>query len=108
MGAKRMTVPFTLIEGDTLPLDAAAGSAIFLNDLLGEISGMQFKCPCGCGKAGYVYIQPDKAPRRGKNQWTMKGTVRSPTLRPSVHNTGFPCRWHGWLTDGVWRSVGEN
>lgn len=102
-----MPTPFKLLEGDTLPLDAEPGSAIFLKDIHGSTTLMQFACPCGCGKAGTIKVRKPGSPDLGSPQWTMSGHPTSPTLRPSVHNTGFPCRWHGWLTNGIWRRVGE-
>lgn len=61
-------------------------------------------CPCGCGSLGPLTVgngfKPAKA---GKNNatWEWNGSVDKPTLRPSVNHVGH---WHGWLTDGVWRS----
>lgn len=60
-----------------------------------------YACPCGCGRAGGLYVgTPDKPTR--KPSWAWNGDVLRPTLTPSVHHVGH---WHGFLTDGMWVSV---
>lgn len=57
-------------------------------------------CPCGCGAIAPITVgngfKPGDAP-----SWNWNGSLDRPTLSPSVHHVGH---WHGWLTDGVWRS----
>lgn len=61
---------------------------------------LAYCCPCGCGRIGYILIgngfKPDFSP-----SWKWNGSRDKSTLTPSVHHVGH---WHGWLTDGVWRS----
>lgn len=63
--------------------------------------GMQFICPCGCQRESWINLD-SQAPRP---RWTLSGTSDTPTLHPSVHNTGLPCKWHGWLRHGQWVAV---
>lgn len=63
-----------------------------------EPCGMEFTCPCGCGREGYLPFKPEPSP-----SWDWDGDRAAPTLRPSVQQVGG-CRWHDWLTAGVWRS----
>lgn len=65
-------------------------------------AGIEFKCPCGCGLVGYLPINGEGRPGPS---WDWDGDEESPTLSPSVYNTGFPCKWHGWLRNGKWESV---
>ncbi|WP_103173759.1 DUF6527 family protein [Paracoccus sp. SY] len=64
-------------------------------------SGIAFICPCGCARESY--LPKDEGDRIGP-AWTFSGTEDAPTVRPSVFNSGMPCQWHGWLTDGDWQS----
>lgn len=58
-----------------------------------------FQCPCGCGSVGGVKVA-------GEGAWQWNGSRDKPTVRPSVllHGEDGSPHWHGWLTDGVWRS----
>ena len=66
----------------------------------GGVRDFYYCCPCGCGAIGMMFVgenfKPDESP-----SWEWNGSLEKPTLRPSVHHVGH---WHGWLTDGVWRS----
>jgi hypothetical protein len=59
-----------------------------------------YVCPCGCGNVGPLTVgngfKPDGSPT-----WRWNGSLDNPTLQPSVWWKGH---WHGWLTDGVWKS----
>ncbi|GAB4362295.1 MAG: hypothetical protein Kow0026_25990 [Oricola sp.] len=57
-------------------------------------------CPCGCGVVGPLNVGKGFKPKMGPS-WNWNGSTEKPTLHPSVHHVGH---WHGWLTDGVWRS----
>ena len=58
-------------------------------------------CPCGCGLIAPITVGANfKPPQRPSWNWNVSTT--EPTLTPSVHHKGH---WHGWLTDGYWRSV---
>ena len=58
-------------------------------------------CPCGCGSLGPLTVGNGFKPKSTPS-WHWSGSTDKPTLKPSVHHVGH---WHGWLTDGVWRSV---
>jgi hypothetical protein len=66
-----------------------------------------FACPCGCMVVHNVKIQgpsdPPPDPSLGPC-WAWDGNLEAPTLRPSLA-TVTPCRWHGFLTSGVFESV---
>lgn len=61
-------------------------------------AGMIYSCPCGCGARGALRFRPSEP---AHPSWEWNGNLDKPTLTPSVHHVGH---WHGWLTDGVWRS----
>lgn len=60
---------------------------------------MSFVCPCGCGSIGGVGVGPAQAPA----VWEWNGDMDKPTVRPSILFLSG-CKWHGFLTDGVFRS----
>ena len=62
------------------------------------LAGMIYCCPCGCGRTGALRFRPSEP---SHPSWQWDGNMEAPTLTPSVHHVGH---WHGWLTDGVWRS----
>lgn len=64
--------------------------------------GMMFVCPCGCGERSYLAFDNNEQPHP---RWKFSGSRDKPTLSPSVHAIGFPCKWHGWLRVGQWESV---
>lgn len=80
--------------------DLPPGSAEWSRNRQDEVVGLLFVCPCGCGSVGDLSIVSGY----GGHVWQMTGTYDSPTLRPSIQKTS-PCRWHGWLTDGVFKVV---
>lgn len=69
----------------------------------GKIGRMMFVCPCGCGSIAGVTIKPVAA-----NGWEWNGNLDKPSLTPSIRITGGKGRdgdcWHGYLTDGVFKS----
>lgn len=64
----------------------------------GIVWGVAFLCPCGCGNESYL---PNEVAGHGSG-WTFSGPDDALTARPSVLQSGMPCKWHGWLTDGQW------
>ncbi len=58
-------------------------------------------CPCGCGTTGAILVGINFKPVSERPSWNWNGSIDKPTLMPSVHHVGH---WHGWLTDGIWRS----
>lgn len=64
-------------------------------------SGIGFMCPCGCGDASWVAFE-GRYEWVGP-QWKWNGSEDKPTLTPSLKKLGG-CKWHGYLTDGVFRS----
>jgi hypothetical protein len=78
---------------------SSAGAYAFVVSSQGEPCGIEFICPCGCGHECYVNITPGHP----SPSWKWNGDKDKPTLKPSIFNTGLPCRWHGYLTDGEFR-----
>ncbi len=76
--------------------------------------GVSFDCPCGCKDRVYVgFVNPldGGEAHKSKDQpvWTREGdTFEELTLTPSIRRVpveGFPCNWHGFVTDGGIRTV---
>lgn len=65
----------------------------------GELS-FWYCCPCGCGAVAPLVAGNNFKPNGGPS-WMWNGSTDAPTLHPSVNHVGH---WHGWLTDGVWKS----
>lgn len=62
----------------------------------GKEWGLNFICPCGCGSLLGIVVAGPKA-------WQWNGDRINPTITPSIrHMAG--CEWHGYLTDGVFKS----
>jgi hypothetical protein len=62
------------------------------------VAGVAFRCPCGCGREGYLPVEPEAAKR-----WDFNGDRARPTTTPSIQFVGG-CAWHGYLTDGEFRT----
>jgi hypothetical protein len=66
---------------------------------------LTFFCPCGCGSAGGVAVGVDLLDRDGNHPvWQWDGDLDRPTIMPSIQFLSG-CKWHGFLTDGVFKSV---
>lgn len=93
------TQPVAAVLVDSIAADAAPAGAIkFYETAEHKPAGFHFQCPCGCRSVGGVKVAP--------GGWTWNGSRDKPTVRPSVllHDVDGAPHWHGWLTDGVWRS----
>lgn len=88
------------VDGRLMRPDLAPGSASWSTGLDGHIASLMFVCPCGCGTVGAVTVREGY----GDKHWSWNGDEVRPTLTPSILKTS-PCAWHGFLTDGVFRSV---
>lgn len=75
--------------------------AIEFRSIDGEVCGIAFVCPCGCGQDSWL---PVNGHGRPGPSWEWDGNREAPTLNPSVFNSGMPCQWHGWLRAGMWVS----
>lgn len=76
----------------------------FVKSKGGDISGMLFGCPCGCGELKSVSFRPHAVKRPS---WEWNGDRNKPTLSPSINILQFNEQgqqigehWHGWLRDG--------
>lgn len=82
-------------------LGSVPGSFYLGERLDGGSQTFWYCCPCGCGATGAILVGENFKPQSERPSWNWNGSTEKPTLMPSVHHVGH---WHGWLTDGVWRS----
>ncbi|TPM41530.1 DUF6527 family protein [Mesorhizobium sp. B2-3-4] len=61
---------------------------------------LSYCCPCGCGRLAPLLVGNGFKPAESPS-WQWNGSREKPTLTPSINHIGH---WHGYLTDGVWRS----
>jgi hypothetical protein len=66
-----------------------------------EVAGCFYVCPCGCRVVGFLSVR--SAMRQESPSWEWNGDKDKPTMKPSIQKTS-PCKWHGYLTDGVFKS----
>lgn len=88
------------VDGHAYNRQFQAGDARWLSNVDGEPNAaLQFICPCGCHSLHCVSTHKGEKVERA---WLWNGNVEKPTLTPSIQCT-TPCRWHGFLTDGVFK-----
>jgi len=71
----------------------------------GPTAYLTFRCPCGCGiRAGIRVARDPAAPE--KEPWSWNGDLEKPTTTPSIRifDVDGKEHWHGYLTDGVFKS----
>lgn len=82
--------------------DLPPGTARFLKDQDEKPDqALMFVCPCGCGNVSSIRITT--GPKDTQGEWQWNGNTEKPTLTPSIQKL-TDCRWHGYLTDGIFRS----
>jgi len=74
----------------------AAGAVEIREEPDGRVWVFAFRCPCGCGYQSWLPIDQEQ---RG---WDWDRNRDAPTLTPSILQSGMPCKWHGYITAGVW------
>jgi hypothetical protein len=79
--------------------DLEPGTGVWMRGSDGKIASLWFTCPCGCGAIAAVTVNP----AYGK-AWAWNGSEDKPTTTPSILRT-HGCKWHGWLTDGIFRGT---
>lgn len=79
--------------------DLASGDAVWIANYQdsNKHAALEFICPCGCGSVHCVSVC--EGTKEGKH-WLWNGDAEKPTLTPSIQCL-TSCRWHGYLTDGV-------
>lgn len=81
--------------------DAAKAGSFWISEEAGTLRFISL-CPCGCGCMTNLRIgRNDKPSNVSEPTWRWNGDSQKPTLEPSINHIGH---WHGYLTDGVWRS----
>ena len=94
-----------LLTDEAWPEDGyAAPGSIYLDKDATYKGHLLFAC-LGCGRMGSIRVGVSKP--EDKPSWGISaGDLRNPTsltLFPSIHCVGC-CGWHGFLTDGVFKS----
>jgi hypothetical protein len=77
--------------------DCMTPGAIEFRERDGSVEGIAFRCPCGCDYESWMPVHPDNP-----ESWHWDGNRDAPSLTPSVLQSGLPCKWHGYLTNGEW------
>jgi hypothetical protein len=73
-------------------------------DVVVEPSGQKrfwFVCPGQCKGLSALAIRPVVVDIGNQHSWDWNGSTGAPTLTPSINHVGC---WHGWLTDGEFKS----
>lgn len=83
-----------LVAPDDMPPGAAHLAAYGADPETRELS---FVCPCGCHD---IVTIPIKTGEKRGFVWEWDGNDTAPTVKPSIRRLGG-CKWHGWLTAGV-------
>lgn len=74
------------------------------NDADGGCRRLSFLCPCGCGTLSGIRVRDDGGTSGGAWQWNLDEDL--PTTHPSIRiDDRDGEHWHGYLTDGVFKSV---
>lgn len=90
--------------------------AVRYGDDSGRKCGLFYRCPCGCGRDGYVGFKPPSKDdlKYGRDTWDWDGNEDAPTLKPSIlkHDLSdtvalkdCPTHWHGFLHAGMWEQA---
>lgn len=73
------------------------------------VRGLLFLCPCGCGDLCGIRVNDSGTTE--SNCWAWDRNFDAPTCTPSIEILGklqddgsFPWHWHGYLTNGIFRS----
>ena len=86
------TAPVVATRVDDIDADGVPAGAFEMRDP----RGLEYICPCGCGRHGWLAFKPEVSP-----SWLWNGNRDKPTLEPSIHHRDH---WHGYLRNGVWES----
>lgn len=76
---------------------------------------LMFYCPCGNCSRMFVCGIPIKTGLKEEKFWQWDGNIFKPTITPSIFRhvncmahgdtPAHTCEWHGFLTNGIFRSV---
>lgn len=77
--------------------DLAPGTCEIVNSSDPAHIKLRYVCPCGCGRLRIVHA---KTGEKVQGCWAWNGDRNKPTLTPSI-NCLQGCKWHGFITDGV-------
>lgn len=85
-------------------LEAAGPGAVFFPQP-SKVVGVRciiLNCP-GCGNRSAMDVYSAGEAKPPSPSWLMLNPPESLTLQPSINCVGC-CKWHGWLTNGVFKS----
>jgi Family of unknown function (DUF6527) len=68
-----------------------------------RVASLVFMCPCGCGMVSSIRVSAPPVGTEPGPVWSWNGDKDKPTTTPSILRLDG-CKWHGFLTDGVFRS----
>lgn len=89
----------SIVVEDIRSEDGMQPGAIEFREIDGIVRGIAFRCPCGCGFESYLPVRSADRP-----SWSWNGSREAASTTPSILQSGLPCKWHGYLTDGEFRS----
>lgn len=95
--AKRVSSIFGKVKHPPGSFDFSLGG-----DMRRGFHGLLFVCPCGCGDIGHLPLRIPPVVVAQQPSWDWDGNEEQPTLTPSIRKLDG-CKWHGYLTRGVWR-----
>ena len=78
------------------------GDLFYTIDKEDKIVGFIEMCPCGCATIGAVTFDTGSLEQKSP-KWKWNGNKEKPTVTPSIRRIGG-CGWHGYLTNGVFKS----
>ena len=89
------------VDGYAYRRDLDTGTACWLDY---ERTLLQYVCPCGCHATNTIPVGAKDTDGWGGKLWLWDGRRFEPTLTPSIQQYSA-CRWHGYLTAGVWKTA---
>ena len=93
-----------------------AGDYHLIEDANGAVTHIAYLCPCGRCNRFPSALPIDLGDQTGRPKWQWNGDKNRPTLTPSIQRRlsiqgnaehgiePHECNWHGFLTDGVFKS----
>jgi hypothetical protein len=89
-----------LVDPNALPKEPGEYKIVG-EDFTHHKARLMFACPCGCGDILGALLGPEE--RKVPPVWKWDGNLDKPTVTPSIEFLAG-CRWHGHLTEGVFKT----
>ena len=97
------SAPVAAVAAEFLDDRAPAGGFVVRTEKDGSTS-LCYVCPCACGDWRCL---PVTTGVKAERAWLWDGDRETPTLTPSIRHLDR-CRFHGFLTAGVWTFCGDS